>query len=399
MDVVEIVVRFAGTLLQVAQLSHGTTFRIGTARDVDLALDVAPLTAFPLVGSTADGFVVRCPAGVPAVAYTADRTITIAETELVLAPGMRIDLAFGRVTISITRTASTRAPLPRPRPSFRPHVFAAVSLAMHVAVVAIAMVCAELDPITIPVFREPSRRPPVHLVRVLTDEQKQRVRAQVARKRARAAAAAFRTAVDEALRGGPRERAVHGARSHGWFGALTPHALRGLMGTKNLAKELADVGPIYDEHAARLKDFGGTPRWNVAGRGDFASVKTGRYATDPTSGADYDLGAARHRSVRVAMCETTACMVAGAIDRAAVRAELAQRMDEIVACYDRHAPQRTRGRVTLTFAIAADGTVDDVRGSGLASVAACVANVARAIRFPAGAAITQVKYPLVFSRG
>lgn len=399
MDAVEIVVRFAGTLLHVAELSHGESFRIGTAPDVDLPLDVAPLTTFPLVGSSATGFVVRCPAGVPAVAYTADRSITVTESELPLAHGTRIDLAFGRVMISVTRTGSARMPLARPRPSLRLHAFAAASLVAHVAVLAVAIVCADLDPITIPVFREPAPRSPVQLVRVLTDEQKQRVRQRVARQQARAAAAAARAALAEALRGGSRERAVHGARSHGMFASLTPERLGALMGSVNLAEALADLGPVYDEHAEMMKGFGGAPRFTVSGRAEFASVKTGRYATDPDSGADYDLGAARHRRIRVAMCETPACVVAGAIERATVRTELEHRLDEIVACYDRHAPQRTRGRVTIAFAIAADGSVQDVRSFGLASVAGCVANVARAIRFPAGDAITQVKYPLVFSRG
>src|SRR5687768_17460922 len=165
MDSVEIAVRFAGTLLQVARVSHGGCYRIGTARDVDLPLDIAPLTSFPLVDSTPDGFVVRCPAGVPAVEYTAELAITVSESVLKLARGSRIDVAFGNVMVSIARTSAPREPLARPRWDVRPHVFALASLAAHVMMLVVAVAFADIDELTIPASIVDPERRPTHVAR------------------------------------------------------------------------------------------------------------------------------------------------------------------------------------------------------------------------------------------
>lgn len=386
MDAVEIVVRFAGTLLHVARLSHGGRFRIGTAPDVDLPVDIAPLTSFSLV----EGHVVRCPAGVPAVIYTTDRAITVTESTLALERGARVDIAFGRVMLSITRTAAARAPLPRPRASFRTHVFAVVSLALHLAGVFVAMQLADAEPVTIPVFREPVARPPTQLVQLPTEKQKARMRQ---RAKQRIALAAVKAAVEEDT---PRGRAVAEVRKHGMFGSLTPQRMRALVGTKNLAKELVDLRreDLYDEDAANAKLFGGSSgRFDPTKDPAFDSVKTGRYATNAHSGAAFDLAAAER--VRVAMCGA-ACEVAGALDRDVVHRLFAQRTVAIVACYERHAA--ATADVVLTFEIDR-GAAKRLTAAGPSELGTCIAKVARGIRFPADAQLTRVTYPLAFTRG
>ena len=114
-DAVELVVRFADTLLSVSRVRQGERYVIGTARDVDLALDLAPLIAFPLVESTARGFVLRLPVGVRATS----RGAVIEDRELVLPRNTQVAVALGKVTIAITRVAETPVVVPRPSASRR----------------------------------------------------------------------------------------------------------------------------------------------------------------------------------------------------------------------------------------------------------------------------------------
>lgn len=398
MDSVEIVVRFAGTFCHVAQLAHGKSFRIGTAPDVDLPIDIAPLTSFPLVGSTAHGWVVRCPAGVPAIEYTEDLEITVTESEITLARGSRIDVAFGQVMISITRCAAARLSLPRPRASYVPHVFAAGSLAIHLVMLAAALVFADIDENTVPVLHmEPVLRP-VKIARFPSEEQKQRARRFASPKPAKHAGSGGQRAATaaEPVPDGPREVAIHQARRAGIFGG-DPDAwadLGKLLGTADFEKELADVGPIYDEDAANAAGFGGSQRkFDPTKRPEFASVKTGRYATVATgrgAGDGYDLGNVRS-GVSVAMCQSAACTAPSE-----VRERFADRIGALVDCYETHAPNKPHGSVMLTLDIDVDGKVAGVRISGLRGVGNCVAEIARGIDFPTG--VATVKYPLAFSR-
>jgi hypothetical protein len=403
MDSVEVVVRFAGTLLQVAQLAHGKSFRIGTAAGVDLPLDIAPLTSFPLIDSTADGFVVRCPAGVPCVEYTEDLAITVTESELKLARGSRIDFAFGRVMISIARVGTVKAPLPRTRPSYVPHLFAAGSLAAHVVMLLVAVIFADLDEIAIPVITEPDVKP-TYIARHPSEAQKARARmfAPKKEKPKRAPVAAAIVVEDPDLKSpDPKVRAIAGARAQaGFLDGIKPEQIRALTGTKNLAKALDDVGPIWDEDAYFASQFGGASgRFDISGP-EFDSVKTGRYATKPTgsdAGEFFDIGTKR-TPVVVAMCESDACVVVGGVDRAVVHDGLVARVRDIRDCYDRHAPETPAATVTLTFAIAKTGKVEHVRAVGPGAVGTCVADIAKRIEFPSGEAFTQVTYPLAFTR-
>jgi hypothetical protein len=105
---IEVVARLGDTILDVAQVAASGTYRIGTSPGVELPIDVAPITSFPIVDK---GFVLRRPAGVFATVVGA--ATPLEETELRLAPGSTVELRIGLVTIVVALGVLARAPVPR----------------------------------------------------------------------------------------------------------------------------------------------------------------------------------------------------------------------------------------------------------------------------------------------
>ena len=110
-DVVEVVARFGGTILDVAHVGPADTYRIGTAQGTNLS--VPGLTCFPLVA----GGKVRHPVGVPVVERDG-----------------RTELRVGVLSIHITRTKLSGAPIARRRIEWRTPAFLAASLVVHLAI-------------------------------------------------------------------------------------------------------------------------------------------------------------------------------------------------------------------------------------------------------------------------
>jgi hypothetical protein len=124
MEVAEIAVRFGDTTFDVRDVATGT-FRIGTAPDVDLALD--GLTSFPLVDWIAtERCMLRIPAGV--VARQADGTPL--SGSLLLRRDDAIELVIDRLAIRVSLVTRV-APLARPRIDLRWSAWVAGALAVH----------------------------------------------------------------------------------------------------------------------------------------------------------------------------------------------------------------------------------------------------------------------------
>lgn len=406
MQVAEIAVWFGGSLVELRHLATGG-FRIGAGRDVDLA--VVGLTSFPLVAWTERGCVLRIPAGT-----TAWRLVDGARSPLdggvTLAPGHRVELAIGAVTIRVELVARGAA-LPRPPLELAWSRWVVGTLLAHlIALVAIDGL-AEPEPAGVyvpslasllPQLPEPPPPPPppdTPRARLVRRPAKRATPAPTPRiAAAEPAVDAIEVAPEPAKR---RARAVEGARRAGVLGGgmISADQIRAITGTKDLDEELSDVGPIYREHEAEGKRFGGGRRFDPTKRDEWGTVDSGRYATidrGRAAGDRYQLPGevAARPQPKVAHC-VGACTATGGLSREAVRSAIARYDEAILGCYER-AGGTARGDVVVELSIGEDGTVIRSDGAGLGTTGGCVAGVIRRVAFPRSAPTT-VRYPLSFS--
>ncbi len=401
MQVAEIAVRFGDSTLDNRQLASGA-FRIGTGRDVDLA--VPGLTSFPLVDWSDRGCMVRVPAGIAARKLVAG-VGTPLDGAIVLARGERVEVAIGSVEIAI-ELAARPAPLPRPRFDMMwPRWIAGALVAHLIALIAIDAL-AEPEPEGIrlslvsllPRVPEPPPPPLTEAeARNLAPRRRAKKQQQVRVAVVEPAPAPIETDPDPTP---AKARAIKGARRAGILGgSFSAEDIRAITGTRNIEEELSDVGPVYRDYEAQEKGFGGGRRFDPTKREGWGSVATGRYATvdkGRAAGDHYALpGEAEARPVpRVAHC-VGACSATGGLSRDAVRAAIARHDEAILGCYER-AGLASRGDVVVEVRIGEDGTVITADGAGLGSTGGCVAGVIRRVAFPRAAATT-VRYPLSFS--
>lgn len=397
MQVAEIVVRFGGSVLEVRHLATGT-YRIGTARDVDLP--VVGLTSFPLVDWTDRGCVIRIPAGMQA-RRTLDGAVLPLDGALTLTRGDRIVLAIGETELAVelaTRVARVA------KPSFDrtfPRWIAGALVAHLIALVAIDAL-AEPEAETVRAVTVMS------LIAQLPDPPLPPTAPQKPRKAANKVATPKQVAsispVADAIElepSTPKRRAVQRARRAGILGGggFTAEQIRAITGTVDLEKALSDVGPIYDEVEAEGNRFGGGRRFDPTKREGWGTVETGTYKTVSNGravGDHYALpGEVAARPVpTVAHC-VGSCTATGGLTRDAVRVAVARYDQAILGCYERGG-KATRGDVVVELSIGEDGKVITADGAGLGTTGSCVAGVLRRVAFPK-AAPTSVRYPLSFA--
>ncbi|MBA3502739.1 MAG: hypothetical protein H0T65_20425 [Deltaproteobacteria bacterium] len=381
-DAIELVVHFAGTLVEVRRVSRHERYLIGTAPTVHLPLAIG--TTLPLVDT---GLVIRIPAGIEPVRE-----------------GPRTTLQIGLVTIALTRVTDPPVYVPRPPASRRLVPFVLATLVLHVAVVTVAMLTAEVDPITIPVVRA---EPPRHVAPKTLPAPRPRPKTQ--KPAARAKQASSQAAVAEQPAPAPTTvaEAREAARGAGFLGSASLDDLSALRGTKDLAAELADVGPIYDEEAANAKNFGGAGgSFDVSGPA-FDSVKTGRYATVASgrgAGANYRLPArGKFREIGPPpimglTCDDGQCQTIGTLDRHTVRDYVEKRYVDMVKCYERHARNTPRVELTLHFEIGSDGKPNEVYADGAGAFGSCLVRLVERVKFPSDKPTQVRSYPVAFWR-
>jgi hypothetical protein len=399
-DAVELVVRFAGTLFQVTRVERGGRYVIGTARKVDLAIGIA--TSYPIVESVANGFLLRVPVGVQATWEN-----QLVEGSFVLARGQRIEMTIGMVAISIRHVIDVIAPVPRPPIQRRLVPFFAIALVAHVALVATAMATEQVDDtITIPVVvAKPPLRVLPKILPVKPPKPKQREKARQAQHQA-----ADEVTPTESNPGGEQTMAaqqtaaVRAVREGAYFGGITREQIAALTGSKDLAKELSDVGPIWDAVEAERQGFGGAggafdPTKDPA----FDSVKTGRFATNGNSGAGYKLPAhGKFREVGTPpvmglTCDDAACKTVGELDRLAVRDYVESKYVDMLKCYERHGKRDKRIEVTLKFEITSDGHAAEVSGAETA-FGHCLEKLVERTKFPRAKPTQVTAYTIAFWR-
>lgn len=378
---VEVTASFAGEpLLQVVVPADGD-LRIGTAPGC--AICVPGFTSWPLVDV---GGQVRIPVG---------------------AQRDGEDIVLGRVRIEIA-TAVEQPRLPRPRIDTRIAPYAAVLLALHVGVWALAMVLGEP--------RMPPPPPPPRRMAYIIPKTpmappppaKRDHRPPPLNKAQAAAAGASGGAglaeIDMSPPASKAEAQAYGTRAaraitEGDVGADLARGMGALMGTVNLREALANTYPLYREEEHGEGQFGGTagnftPELKTIATGRYATVSTGRAA-----GEHYDLpgNAAASGPVDVAMCEGAGCRASGAMDSHSVTSWIEPHAGELRACFG--LGSGSDGRVVVAFVIDGRGAVSGVRANGLGKVGGCVASVISTIAFPRTDALTRVVYPVDFRRG
>ena len=351
-EVVEVVARFGGTIIDLAHVGPADTYRIGTAPGVDLV--IPGLVCFPLV----DGNTVRCPVGLSA-----------------REDGSRTELRAGAVTFHITRTKLPAPSLPRPAFDWRPPIVLFVSLVAHLAVWLAAMRFEPFERLPIEKPRRyarlktpppdpPPPPPPQHI------EPKQPVMR--SKQHAQSAPAARRAS---AL---PEHADTTGVMASAAELAVAD-ALKSFDDTRVIERVSALTGDVYNEHTANEQGFGGGRRFDPSQREGFESVETGPYATMPFN---------------VKLCPKRTCKIPGPVPALYVRTHLLGQMDAIYDCYAMHASEP--GTIVLEFTITGDGLVREASGSGLGETGACAARAAEAIIFRAFGRETRVRYPIRF---
>ena len=355
---VDVVVRFGGDVIAITRVER-RAYRIGTAKGVDLALDIAPLTAFPLVDATGAEPVIRCPAGVPAIVRDARGERRVGETELQLPAGAKVELRFGKVAIELERAEPAPA-VPSPPADRRPVPYAAGSLVVHLAVWATAMALATP-------MRQAKRPREMRRVRVswkATTTTKPHPNpypnpnpSPSPIPKPRSARSAPRPHRNPAVQAALDQTIVGEGR-----GAQIADALSALVAVEaGAVQKVNQAGPLYDPDAVAARGFGG------AG-GHF----------------DPELG--------VALCGA-GCAVTGPLGHVVVEHGLDSKREELVACA---ADAPGGGEVLLDLEIAADGSVQSASASGLGAAGPCIAAVARGIAFPPDSAPTHASVPIRF---
>ena len=344
-EVVEVVARFADTVVSVAHLGPRDSYRIGNAPDVDLA--IAGHASFPLV----DRGVVRAPLGITTT--TAGATTTV---------------RFGHVSIAITRIKLARVRVPKRRPEWRTPLYVLGSVVAQLVVYFLAMAHEPFERLV--VKPEPRLRY-VHVDTPVIDPPPPKRTAQAA-----AAAPQQATAAITGVR--PRGARREGHRELG--AALAEAVAR--AGKIDAPWRVAQLRPedTYDEDAANAKGFGGASRFDPDQREGFETVKAGEYVT-----FNFD----------VKLCPDQSCTANGPFPKQGVRGYLHANMAAIYDCYTQHAAGP--GTIGLEFTITGDGSVRDSKGHGLGEVGPCAARVVASINFKALAGDTHVRYPIRFN--
>ncbi len=350
-DVVEVVARFGGTILDVAHVGPTDTYRIGTAPGTRLA--VGGITSFPLVA----GRVVCCPLGMEA-----------SERDGVT------ELSLGALTICIAHTKLAFEPVARPRFDWRPPVFVLGSLLVHLVIWWVAMTFAPLERLAAP------RAPQLRLARV--DVPPPPPDPKPAPRKQASASTMQPQHTSRVERARARVTRKPAGYEHSMAGvAMAASAIAASFDRIHLPEKMAALDPddAYNPEADDSPRFGGGNALDPNNREGWGIIKAGAYEIIPSD---------------VTLCPDKSCTVSGPVPALWVRTHLHHHMDAIYECYERYA--EGPGTIVLEFTITADGAVRDARGSGLGETGACAARVASEIFFKAFGRETHVRYPLRF---
>lgn len=221
--VIEVVARIGDSIIDIAHLPPGATYRLGTA-------ELATPTSATFTSSTRRA---------------------------------------GLVRITMTRGFRVETPVPRKRPEIRTWIFTIASLAVHLAIVIVAMRFEALERLV--ARREPPRYRFAHIA---DEPEPERGRAPDP-----ANVETSGTATARARRATEREDRP-AKRPRGWARSTEVYGTGFAEAAQRLAKSMDFVrpdmldgqGPLYDPHALEEQGFGGH-RWDIDNDPAFATIK------------------------------------------------------------------------------------------------------------------------------
>jgi hypothetical protein len=334
----EVVVRFAGTTVTLAHVAPRETFVVGRQARSQLPIDVP---AFTLVASTEHGFVVCAEAGAQPIALDHP-----------------VELSFGHVTVRVSLVTQERTPVPRTRIEQRPFAFGLGSLLVHVGLLLVATWLATPDEETVPA-NETMKRRPARIARFA-------VAAQTVKREPKPAPVETPITADETPSPNPATDDAAAAAAAAVASTQMPNG-HGEKVPSTVESEASDD----ETQDGRRFD----PDANAA----FDTVKVGKYTTVSTgssAGASFRLAGenGQRKPLVIVSCDSSSCVVIGGDPGSGIREALEAKLDEIVACYEKHASTAGK-KVELDFGIDESGKVDAVNVGGVGDYDSCVADI------------------------
>ena len=334
----EVVVRLADTIVALAHVTPGETFIVGRAARTNLALDVP---AFALVTSTEHGFVIRAAPDAPPVALDGP-----------------VEMTFGHVTIRVALVTRERTPVPRRRVEQRPLAYGAGSTLAHLGLLLLATWLAAPDDETAHA-NEKTKRRPARIARFA-------VPAQTVKRAPNPAPVDTPITADETPSPNPTTDDARAAAA----AAIASTAMPNGHGQKVPAT--VDSAPS-DEQTQEGRGF--DPDANPA----FDTIKVGKFTTVSTgssAGSEFRLAGenGQRKPLVIVSCDSSSCVVIGGDPASGIREALEAKLDQIVACYEKHASTAGK-KVELDFGIDGSGKIDAVNVGGVGDYDSCVADI------------------------
>jgi len=431
-------------------------YRIGTAPDVQQAVENAPTPSFPLVAPSGDDFVFNFAPGI-------DGELTVGDTSTPFADLIAQGRAHaspeipGAFQVSIPMAAKIRAragqttflvsavnkPREQPTPLFaverRTLGYAAGSLAVHLAAVAFLAtipidgsnvnVDLGMDADTSLASRIAATEDPLQEIDPETNPGDD----------AGTEGTGAKMRLDEGASGKPdaprtdgqlaikdrheeprlsKEQAIEAARMAGVLGST--EAIRGGIASLTASDPFssgfddADIyGPLFGSQGEGRGNFGfGRNGWGpgggctqepcgIVGAGDYGTIGTGKHAGEGWRGGG-TWGNGRNRVAAVPKSTEIGMPRSGdGLDKAIIRRYIKRNLSKISYCYESELLARPglEGQVHVTFLITPTGGVSQSTGAGFDSkIASCVAGVIKNIEFPrpTDGGNVQVNYPFTF---
>ncbi|HEY4182246.1 MAG TPA: hypothetical protein VGM90_35625 [Kofleriaceae bacterium] len=357
-EAAEVVVKLGDSIVSITRVERGSAYWVGTAPGVDLAVRIG-VTRWPLVESTARGFVVRDPQ-----ATGHDQT---------LAANDAICISLGMAVAHVMPIIGAVPQLPLRRAELRPWIYGLFALALHLTV----WLCAELSwrPEKLVATKPPPRL--MHIAHAPPEEPKPRPAIEQKH-------TAEKTAAASTTKGGGKRGAGSGAAagsggdesgfgSWGNIGALIP--------TVDVVGMVND-SVAYDEEGAKANQFGNHAGYKPCEHFDCSSVKLEHYTvqmTEEGAGANYDVPGAKAVPPRVAV---TTPSVTGSVKSTEIQKAVANRDAALQNCLTQFSSQ-TKGSLRIDILIDRSGGVgiNGLKGHNDQQAKDCVADVVRGVVF------------------
>jgi len=429
-------------------------YRIGTAPGVELALEHAPLPAFPLVAPSGDDFVFNYAGGIDgelivdgkatpfaelaAAGRARPSAVTAGAIEVPIPPKARIRARAGQATFVVSAVARPRR---HATPLFaggerRALAYAGGSLALHLGILAFLQTLppdAEGANVELPTSEDPgmSARNIAH-----ADPSPEKVEDKGDTGGQKADAA--KMALPSGKTGNPdaskseghiqvaqnqdpphlsREDEIRIAISQGILGSdLLVSGVRSMSATANFASGFDTTninGPIYGADGSGLGNFGGgflgsdlgggclqPPCGTIGTGGHYNTINTGSHAGGNFGFPMHDGPGGRGHQAAVPRIGEPVTQGAD-YSKSIIRRYIRRHLNEIGYCYEKQllAHPDLGGELQVKFFISPTGAVQSASGTGFdREVSSCVAGVIQTIEFPSpgGGGGVEVNYPFNF---